>query len=134
MSTNYSDAGYMASYVSCTPKNVIRTVDEAAKVFRGIREEGLEKGELARTKNLLKGALARAGETTDGRLYRLCRNYMTFGCARGIPETMDALASVTEEDVMAAAEKFIRADRFNMTVLGTAGKQVQNLDIGSLDI
>ena len=133
-SRNYSDAGYMAAYISCTEKNVIRSVEETAKVFRGIVDEGLENGELERTKNLLKGMLSRSAETTDSRLYRLCRGYMTYGCARGIFETLEQLSRVTEEDVMRAAEKFIRADSLNLTVLGTAGKDVRDFDISSLDL
>ncbi len=132
--SSYSDAGYLASFMSCTAKNVAKARDETLAVIRGFLKEGLEEGELERTKNMLKGAFSRSAETTDNRIYRLCRNYMTYGAARGTKATLDSISSVTAEDVMSAAEKYLRADRLNLTVLGKVGKRIQDYDISSADL
>ena len=127
----YSDAGYLAAFMSCTPKNVAESMTQTAKAYSDFKRDGLEKGELQRTKNLLKGAVARSTETTDNRVYRMCRAYMTHGTARSTEEALALIDSVTEDAVMAAAEKVLTADRLNITVLGRGQGE---FDPASLDI
>lgn len=131
---NYSDAGYVSAFMSCTGKNAVKALGETARSYSEFKRNGLEKGELQRTKNLLKGAVARSVETTDNRIYRMCLGYMTNGSARSTAETLADIDAVTEEDVMAAAEKYLRTDRLNVSVLGRAGKTVQSFDVSSLEI
>ena len=134
VSSNYSDAGYLSAFMSCTPKNVISAMNETVSVLENLLSEGLEKGELQRTKNFLKGAYSRGAETTDSRIYRLCRSYMTYGAARSTDEALGCISSVTEEDVMKIAENTISAGRLNVYVLGKAGKSVQEFDVSSFDL
>ena len=131
---NYSDAGYISATMSCTSKNVIKALEETARSYSDFRRNGLEKDELQRTKNLLKGAVARAAETTDHRIYRMCVNYMTHGSASSTMETLNAIDSVTEDEVMAAAERYLCADALNISVLGRCNKKIQEFDASSLEI
>ena len=131
---NYSDAGYISATMSCTSKNVIKALEETAKSYSEFKRNGLEKDELQRTKNLLKGAVARAAETTDHRIYRMCVGYMTHGSASSTAETLAMIDSVTEDEILAAAEKYLCADRLNISVLGRCGKKIQDFDASSLEI
>ena len=131
---HYSDAGYLAAFMSCTGKNVEESMTQTAKTYSDLKKNGLEKGELERTKNLLKGAVARGTETTDSRIYRMCRAYMTHGVAHSAGETLALIDAVTEDDVMAAADRIIDADRLNVTVLGHCPRGVRSFDLSSLDI
>ena len=131
---NYSDAGYISATMSCTTKNVIKALEETARSYSEFKRNGFEKGELQRTKNLLKGAVARAAETTDHRIYRMCTAYMTNGSASSTAETLAMIDSVTEDEIMAAAEKYLRADALNISVLGRCGKKIQDFDASSLEI
>jgi len=132
--SRYSDAGYISSFMSCTGKNVEKALAETAGVFHQFLKDGVEKDELQRVKNMLKGELSRSSETTDHRIYRLCRNYMTYGTIRTTEESLAAISDLTEDDIMAVAEKFICADRLNISVLGKVGKKIQNYDISALEI
>jgi predicted Zn-dependent peptidase len=131
---HYCDAGYVASFMSCTTKNVEKALTETAKAHAEFRKNGLEKEELKRTKNLLKGEIARAAETTDGRIYRMCRGFMTHGKAHSADETLAIIDSITEDEVMAAADRVYNADRLNVTVLGKVPKGIQDFDVSSLEI
>jgi hypothetical protein len=90
--------------MSCTGKNVVKSLQETAKSYSEFKRNGLEKGELERTKNLLSGAVARSTETTDNRIYRMCVGYMTHGSVSSTAEYLDLINSITEDEVMAAAE------------------------------
>ncbi|MCQ2079229.1 MAG: insulinase family protein [archaeon] len=133
-SDHYSDAGYISSFMSCTGKNAVKALEETARSFSDFRRNGFEEGELQRTKNLLKGAVARGAETTDNRIYRMCMGYMTHGSASSLAESLEMIDSVTEDEIMAAAEKYLSTDRLNITVLGRCGKKVQSFDASALDI
>ncbi len=132
--SHYSDAGYISAFMSCTQKNVIKALNETARSYSDFKKNGFEKGELQRTKNLIKGAIGRSNETTDNRIYRLCNAFMTHGEVSSMAESMNLIESVTEEEVMRAAEEYLRSDRLNVTVLGHCGKNVQEFDISSLEI
>ncbi|MCQ2070510.1 MAG: insulinase family protein [archaeon] len=131
---NYSDGGYISTFMSCTSKNVLPALEETVSTYRQIKAEGLEAGELERTKNLLKGAIARGAETTDNRIYSLCSGYMTRGHVTSVADAFAAIDAVTEDEVMAVAQKYLDAGRANITVLGKCAKKVREFDISTVDL
>ncbi|AGI48263.1 putative Zn-dependent peptidase [Thermoplasmatales archaeon BRNA1] len=131
---NYSDAGYVSTFLNCVDKNILKSLDECFRVYREFKREGLTEGELDRTKNILKGAIARGAETTDHRIYTMCNRYMTFGEVTSTSEKLADISSVTEEEVMAAAERYLVPERLNLTILGKVPKAVKNFDIQSVEL
>ncbi len=127
-----SDASSLAAYMSCTDKNVEEAMSTSAKEFGRLLSEGLEKGELDRARNLVKGANVRAMESTEHRLYRLCVNNLLNGSTESLEERLEKIDAVTEEDVMRVAGDILRPERLNVVVLGKAGRSVRNLDISDL--
>ncbi len=127
-----SDASSLAAYMSCTDKNVEEAMSTSVKEFGKLLSEGLEKGELDRAKNLVKGANVRAMESTEHRLYRLCVNNLLNGSTESLEERLAKIDAVTEDDVMRVAGDILRPDRLNVVVLGKAGRSVRNLDISDL--
>ncbi len=96
----YCDAASLVAYMSCTDENVINAIEITAKVCAQIKKEGLQEGELVRTKRLLKGAYVRSMESTEHRMYRLGRDFMLNGKCHTMEERLMAIEAVTEEDVM----------------------------------
>ncbi len=127
-----SDASSLAAYMSCTDKNVEEAMSTSAKEFGRLLSEGLEKGELDRARNLVKGANVRAMESTEHRLYRLCVNNLLNGSTESLEERLEKIDAVTEEDVMRVAGDILRPERLNVVVLGKAGRSVRNLDVSDL--
>ena len=127
-----SDASSLAAYMSCTDKNVEEAMSTSVKEFGKLLSEGLEKGELDRAKNLVKGANVRAMESTEHRLYRLCVNNLLNGSTESLEERLAKIDAVTEDDVMRVAGDILRPERLNVVVLGKAGRSVRNLDISDL--
>ena len=127
-----SDASSMAAYMSCTDKNVEEAMATTVKEFGRLLADGLEEGELARAKRLVKGANVRVMESTEHRLYRLCVNNLLNGSTESLEERLAKIDAVTEEDVMRVAKDILRADRLNVVVLGKAGRSVRNMHISDL--
>lgn len=127
-----SDASSMATYMSCTERNVEEAMDTTVKEFGRILSDGLEEGELQRAKNLIKGANVRSMEGTEHRLYRLGVNHMLNGSEESLEERLAKIDEVTEDDVMRVARDILRPDRMNVVVLGSAGRAVARKDISDL--
>ncbi|MGI5964365.1 MAG: M16 family metallopeptidase [Candidatus Methanomethylophilaceae archaeon] len=127
-----TDSAYLGIYMSSTAENVLPSVNAVSGVLRSLTKEGLEKGELERTKNLIKGSIIRSQESTVRRMNRLAREYMLTGKVRTLEDRIADIENATEEDVLAVAEKTIRAETLNTAVLGKADRTIKEADFSSV--
>ncbi|MCL1811480.1 MAG: insulinase family protein [Methanomassiliicoccaceae archaeon] len=130
----HSDAGALCTYLSSTDENVVEGMETTANVYRSIRDNGLEKGELERTKNLIKGVLVRSMESTERRMYRLGREFLLSGKYQTLGDRLKAISDATEEDVMRVASDIIKGSRLNVSVLGRKNKDIEGFSISGLDV
>ena len=130
----HTDAGAMCTYMSSTDENVIEAMETTAKVYRNIRDNGLEKEELGRTKNLIKGALVRSMESTERRMFRLGREFLLNGKYQSLSDRLKEISGVTEEDLMRVASDVIKASTLNVSVLGRKNKKIENFSCSGLDL
>jgi predicted Zn-dependent peptidase len=130
----YSDAGAMCTYMSSTDENVLEAIKTTADTYRSIRDDGLEKGELERTKNLIKGATVRSMESTERRMYRLGMDFLLNGKYHSLSERLEAISRVTEEDVMRVASDIIKGSRLNISVLGRKNRDIEKFNLSDLDL
>jgi len=130
----HSDAGVLITYLSSTEKNVIEAIETSANVYADIRDNGLRKGELEGTKNLLKGVLVRSMESTERHMYRLGIEYMLSGTFQPLSERLKAISNVTEDDIMRVAGDVIKGKRLNVSVLGRKNKEIEKFNSSQLDL
>ncbi|NLU45964.1 MAG: insulinase family protein [Euryarchaeota archaeon] len=130
----HSDAAALVAYMSCTEDNVIEAIETVAGIYAHFKAEGVQEGELERTKRLLKGAYVRSMESTERRMYRLGREYMLTGRCESTEERLEAIEAVTEEDIMEAAGELLRSRHLNTTVLGKGNGSIRRFDQSHLDI
>ena len=129
-----SDGSSMATFLSSTEENVLEAVETAGKVFRSIREEGVTKEELAKARNLVKGATVRRTESTNSELYRLARGTMLTGMPSSLDEWMAKLDAVTCEDVMAVADDVIRNGLLSVTMYGNDAKSMKGFSPSQIEL
>ena len=126
-SDQYSDAGNLGTFFSTTDENVMEAMEIVAREYRLLKEEGLHPEELQRAKNLIGGSMAKSMESTSSRLYRITRDYTLRGKVRSFDEEMDALESVSEEDIMQVAEELLRSAHLTTVVYGKESKALQGM-------
>lgn len=127
-----SDASSLTTYMSCTGSNVIEAMETVASEIGRFLSEGLEKGELERSKRLIKGANVRSMESTEHRLYRLGVNHMLNGSTECLEDRLAKIDAVTEDDVMRVAEDLLKSDRLNTVVLGKDNRKLSGYDYSAL--
>ena len=129
-----TDASYMGIYMSSTAENVEKSVDATAKVLRAFLDEGLEDGELERTKRLVKGELIRSQESTARRMTSVAKEYMLSGGLYSLEDAISKMEAVTEEDVMKAAEETMRPATLNAVILGKSNKKLREMEVCGPDV
>ncbi len=130
----YCDAASLVAYMSCTDENVLNAIEVTAKVCAQIKKEGLQEGELIRTKRLLKGAYVRSMESTEHRMYRLGRDFMLNGKCHTMEDRLMAIEAVTEEDIMHVANDILDPKHLNISVLGKGNRSIKKFDPTGIDI
>lgn len=106
-SGNYTDCGTFSVFYSTAVKDQERVARLVAKEIARLKKEGLEKGELQRSKHLIKGSYVRRLESTESRMIRLGEMFMATGEAIPPEETLRRMDRVTEEEVLKAAEHLL---------------------------
>ena len=129
-----SDAGSMAAYMSSTSGNAMNAISAAAGVLKELKDGGLQKGELDRARNLLKGATARRLESTGQRLYRMTKMFMLTGKAEPFTNDLNALDKVTDEDIMRVAGDIISSKKLNIAIYGNKTKELSKLTTDQFDL
>lgn len=106
-SGNYTDCGTFSVFYNTAVKDQEKVARLVAQEIERLKGEGLEKGELQRSKHLLKGAYVRRLESTESRMVRLGEMFMATGEAIAPEETIRRMDGVTEEEVLKAAERLL---------------------------
>jgi predicted Zn-dependent peptidase len=114
----YRDTGSLCVYAGTSADRALQVIDLIMDEFRRMKTEPLQAEELRRGKDQLKGNLLLSLESSMSRMSNLARQQMYFERFFGLEEILEKVESVTEEQVMAMAEKLFQPDRVAVTLLG----------------
>lgn len=129
VSRHYSDCGIMGVFFSCSRENLSRVLSSISSEFSLLKGEGLEPGELDRSKRMIKGALVRRLELTENRMFRIGDAFAMTGEVKTVEELFNEMEAVTDEEVLSIANDIIRPEKLCLAVHGP----VVELDKESLD-
>ncbi|MFA6680160.1 MAG: insulinase family protein, partial [Candidatus Methanomethylophilaceae archaeon] len=129
-----SDASSIGTYMSATEENVLEAIETTGKIYCDLKNNGLQKGELDRARNLVKGATVRYTESTEHRMYALAKNFILTGRPDTIQERLAALDAVTENDIMRVAQDVISANALNIVMYGNKVKEMKDFDVSQIDL
>jgi zinc protease len=112
-------------------------ISETLKEIDGIRENEIGQDELTLATSYLEGVFPIRYETTSAIAGALA-NMVTFGLPENYFDTYrQKIASVTTQDVLAAAKKHVKPEELQVTVVGNPDlirEGVENLAIGPLSV
>lgn len=114
-SLNYEAGGAFVVYGGTSPKTWGQVESLVHSEVKRLIHDGLEDGELERTKRNLSGHLVLALEGMNARMTRMARNELVFGRDVPVEEALVKLEAVTEQQVRELAER-----TFDATISTTA--------------
>lgn len=116
--SGYSDGGTITIYAATRPKEVDRVVDLVCREIRRIRAKGVDKKELERAKNQMKGSLMLSLESSHSRMNKLAKDELTHGARTSLEEMVVYIDRVSQEQVFNVGRQLFALDRLAITGLG----------------
>lgn len=114
----YRDAGYIGVAVGTRARWVCEVIETVLAELKRIRREGLGVRDLERAQGKLRGTLLLGLETSDQRMERLALNEMYFGRELSADEIATRIDAVTNDRIVALAERLFVAEGCALVLLG----------------
>ncbi len=116
--SSYRDIGYLGIYAGTSAEWVEEVVTVIGAELRKLAAEGLRPEELARVKNQLKGNMLLGLESSDSWMNRIAKNEIYFGHDISPKEVAARIDAVSNDDVVALAQRLLRPEDMAMALLG----------------
>ena len=128
---SYRDSGVLGVYAGTTKEELDEVIDLILRELRRMKAGEIEEREVQVAKEYLKGNMALALESSDGRMSRLAKNEIYFGRHIPLEEALRELDRVDVERVLEATREFFNAS-FNLVLLGSLKEEEVHLSETSL--
>lgn len=116
--SGYTDVGTITVYAGTRAKEVPRVVDLICREIRSIGRGGVERRELARAKNQMKGSLMLSLESSHSRMSKLAKDELIYGSRTSLEEILTKIDRVTPYDVQLVGQQLFTMDHLAITGLG----------------
>lgn len=116
--SGYSDVGTVTVYAATRPKEVERVVELVCREIGRISKQGIERKELDRAKNQMKGSLMLSLESSHSRMSKLAKDELVYGTRTSLEEMVGHIDQVTVEQVYAVGHQLFGLNRLSITGLG----------------
>lgn len=133
MTDRFVDASSASTVFFATENNVLETLETIAKTIRDFKANGFDKGELERSKNIMKGSIVSAAESTKSTMELLARSTGYFGKPLSQDDRLNAVNAVTEEDIMKMAEKILVPENLSIAMLADEVPKMKGFKVSDLD-
>ena len=108
--THYAGSGTFSVYAGCSKKRVPEVLRLIREELARVAVEGIDAGEVARSKGQLKGGLVLGLEDTGSRMSRLGKSELSYGEYLSVREVLGRLSAVDEEQVRGVAAELFAQD------------------------
>lgn len=104
----FADAGAFSVYAGCQPENLGEVASVVREVLADVATNGISDAECSRAKGSLRGGLVLGLEDTGSRMHRIGRSELGYGRHWSLTETLERIASVSNDEVRAVAAEVLR--------------------------
>jgi len=122
--SGYSDGGTLTIYAGTRGSEVERVLELIRREIRKMGRRGVDRVELRRTKDQMKGSLMLSLESSHSRMNKLAKDEMIAGTHTSLGEMLADINSISESQVARVARELFDPGRLAITALGplTAGQ------------
>ncbi len=116
--SGYSDGGTMTVYAGTRAREVERVLDLIRREVRNMAARGIERAELKRTKDQMKGSLMLSLESSHSRMNKLAKDELVAGAHTSLEEMLSDIDAVTGQRVAQVAQELFAPGTMAITALG----------------
>ena len=114
----YESVGSMSVYAGTAPERMAETLHVVRNELQRLVADGVSDAEVLAAKGHLKGSTALALETSSSRMHRLGRGMLTLGEVPSVDSLVEAVESVTPEDLRRIIDRVFDTDEHVLSVVG----------------
>lgn len=131
--SGYSDGGTVTVYAGTQAREVERVLDLVCREVRKLAKQGIDRDELKRTKDQMKGGLMLSLESSHSRMNKLAKDELIAGSHTSLEQMLLEIDAVTEQQVFHIAQDSFVSKEIALTGLGPlSSRQVHALTARSL--
>jgi predicted Zn-dependent peptidase len=116
--SGYSDGGTMTVYAGTRAKEVERVLDLIRREVKNMAAHGIDRAELKRTKDQMKGSLMLSLESSHSRMNKLAKDELITGAHTSLEEMLSDIDAVTGQRVAQVAQELFAPGTMAITALG----------------
>ena len=116
--SGYSDGGTITIYAGTRAREVERVLDLIRSEIRKMAADGIERSELKRTKDQMKGSLMLSLESSHSRMNKLAKDELIAGAHTTLEDMLAEIDRVTEQQVFRVAQDLFAPATVAITGLG----------------
>ena len=116
--SGYSDGGTITIYAGTRPKEAGRVLALIRREVRRMADRGIERSELKRTRDQMKGSLMLSLESSHSRMNKLAKDELIAGVHTTLEEMLAEIDTVTEDQVGRVAHELFAPQTMAITGLG----------------
>jgi predicted Zn-dependent peptidase len=116
--SGYSDGGTVTVYAGTHAREAERVLDLICREIRKLARHGIDRDELKRTKDQMKGGLMLSLESSHSRMNKLAKDELITGTHTTLEDMLRKIDAVTEEQVFHVAQDSFISKGMALTGLG----------------
>lgn len=124
---SYPTAGMFGVYAGVAPENLNLAAELCFNEIRDLSANPMSAAEIEMNRELLKGNMLMALESTFNRMARMAKSILYHGRVIPVEEVVNRIDSVKAEDVMERAAAMFRPEVCTLTALGPGEREVADL-------
>jgi len=119
----YSDGGMWSVYAGTRPSEAARVVELITRELARLCTKGIQKDELARAKNQMKGSVVLGLENTSSRMGKLAKDELHHGRRVSLEEMMAGIDRVSESQLLGLSRDLYDRRQLSVSALGPVSRR-----------
>jgi predicted Zn-dependent peptidase len=116
--SSYSDTGTMTIYAATRPREAARVIELVRREMKRFHRQGIDRKELQRVKEQIKGGLMLSVESTQSRMSKLAKDELYHGRYVSLEEMTTEIDRISCEQVLHLAHVLFDSECLSVTALG----------------
>lgn len=121
--SSYSDTGTLTIYAATRPREAVRVVELVRRELTRLYRAGIERKELQRVKDQIKGSLMLGVESTQSRMSKLAKDELYHGRYLPLEEMRTEIDRVSSDQILRLAHELFQSESLSVTALGPISRR-----------
>ncbi|MEP6887654.1 MAG: pitrilysin family protein [Nitrospirales bacterium] len=121
--SSYSDTGTLTIYAATRPREAARVIELVRREMKRVHRQGIDRKELQRVKEQIKGGLMLSVESTQSRMSKLAKDELYHGRYLSLEEMTTEIDRISSEQMLRLAHALFDSESLSVTAIGPVSRR-----------